>query len=223
MAIRSKAKKKYRVAVVDDQQLFRKGMVSLIEEYKNFEVVLEAANGKEFIDWIKNFKPQVVLLDVDMPVMNGLEVTEYLNKHYPDTKIIILTTYDDEDLILHLVQKGAHGFLLKDSGVESVAEAIETVMEGRRYFKGKIGEKLMDAVARAPKTFALPGIKEQVLSDREIQIVRLICKEHTTREIAALLNITPKTVEGHRENICQKINARNVAGIVKYAIRHKLI
>lgn len=223
MTKKIKTRKPYRVAVVDDQQLFRKGMTSLIEEYKDLEVVLEAANGKEFIDWIRNFKPQVVLLDVEMPVMNGVEVTEYLNKHYPKIKIIILTTYDDEDLIFHLAQKGAHGFLLKDSAVESVAEAIYTVMNDERYFKGKISEKLMDAVVRAPKSFAVPGLKQQMLSEREIQIVRLICKEHTTREIAELLNITPKTVEGHRENICEKLQARNVAGIVKYAVKNKLI
>jgi DNA-binding NarL/FixJ family response regulator len=223
MAKKIKKRKPYRVAVVDDQQLFRKGMVSLIEEYKDFEVVLEAANGKELIDWIRNFKPQVILLDVDMPIMNGIEVTEYLNKHFPDIKIIILTTYDDEDLIFHLAQKGAHGFLLKDSAVESVAEAIQTVMNDQRYFKDKISEKLMDAVVRSNKTFSLSGMQQSALSEREKEIVRLICKEHTTREIAALLNITPKTVEGHRENICQKIQARNVAGIVKYAVKHKLI
>jgi DNA-binding NarL/FixJ family response regulator len=209
--------------VVDDQQLFRKGMVSLIEEYKDFEVVLEAADGKELIDWIKNFKPQVVLLDVDMPVMNGIEVTEYLHRHFPVIKIIILTTYDDEDLIFHLAQKGAHGFLLKDSAIEAVADAINTVMNDQRYFKDKVSEKLMDAVARSPKLFSLPGIKQPALSERETEIVRLICQEHTTREIAELLNITPKTVEGHRENICQKLQARNVAGIVKYAMKHKLL
>src|SRR6185369_2724203 len=171
----TKAKEPIRIAVVDDQKLFRKGLIAMIEEYRDFEVVLEAGDGKEFIDWIKNFKPQVVLLDVDMPVMDGVATTEYLRERFPKIKIIILTTYDDAELIYLLAQKGAHGFLLKDSELDIVAEAINTVMRGEHYFRGKVNEKLMHRMTQPVKAKWSAKRTEEPLSGRELEIMRMIC------------------------------------------------
>jgi len=212
-----------KVAVVDDQQLFRQGMISLIREFREFQVVIEASNGVEFLEALKKRTPDVVLLDVEMPEMDGAEVTEYLNKHFPDMRVIILTMHDDDELVYHLAQKGAYGFLLKDSDIDTVAEAVNTVMEGRKYFKEHINEMLLQGMSKRTRPQVLSGLGDVVLSDREKEILRMICKEHTTREISEHLNISTKTVESHRERIYQKINVRNMAGLVKYAMRHNLL
>lgn len=212
-----------KVAVVDDQQLFRQGLISLVKEYGDMEVVTESSNGYEFIESLKRRKPHVVLLDVEMPEMDGAEVTEYLNKKHPEIKIIILTMHDDDQLVFHLAKKGAHGFLLKDSDIETVADAVFMVIDGRTYFREDISDKLLGGMIRLSNTSSLPGLGDISLSDREREILKLICREHTTREISKMLAISTKTVEGHRERICQKINARNVAGMVKYAIKHNLL
>ncbi len=217
------SKMKVKVAVVDDQQLFRQGMVALVKDVSEMDVIIESANGKEFIEALKTKRPDVVLLDVKMPEMDGMEVTEYLNQKHPDIKIIILTMHDEDELIFHLAQKGAHGFLFKNSDMETVTDAIYTVMAGKRYFKENIMDKLLKAMTRNHKLTNPPNPDENALTERELEILKLICKEYTTREISEALSVSKRTVDGHRERICQKINVRNVAGMIKYAIKNNLL
>jgi DNA-binding NarL/FixJ family response regulator len=214
-------KKKIKLALVDDQALFRKGMISLISEFGEMEIVIEAQNGKEFIDALKKEKPDVVLLDLEMPEMDGIEVTKYLHKKYPQIKIIILTMHDDEEFVLHLAENGAHGFLLKNSNVETVIDAIYAVIAGKYYFKEDISALLVKGLAKSAK--AKPGFTDSVLTDREIEVVKLICKEFTNKEISEKMGISLRTVDGHRERILQRIGAHNTAGIVMYAVKHNLL
>lgn len=214
-------KEKIKIAVVDDQHLFRSGLISLLKEFEKFEVIMEASNGKEFLEAVKKKKPDVVLLDIEMPEMDGAEVTEYLNKKYPQIKIVILTMHNDDELVLHLARKGAHGFLLKDSDIETVADAVYSVMEGKRHFENKIADLLLNGVTKDSKIKA--DIIDINFSDKEIAVLKLICKEYTNKEISEKLALSQRTIEGYRESLLQKTGSRNTAGIVIYAVKHKLL
>lgn len=210
-----------KLAVVDDQHLFRKGLISLIGEFDELQVVAEASNGSELLDQVRINKPDVVLLDLEMPIMDGIETTVNLNKKYPDIKVLILTMHNDEEIILHLIEKGAHGFLLKDNSIETIVDAIYAVTESGYYFNDHISKVMVKGLMKSQKI--KPGFLDAGLSEREIEVVKLICKEYTNREIADKLFISVRTVDGHREKILQKTKAKNTAGIVMYAVKHNLL
>lgn len=210
-----------RLAVVDDQQLFRKGLVSLIDEFEELSVSLEAANGKELLEGLKTHKADVVLLDLEMPVMDGIETTENLRQKFPDIKVLILTMHNEEQIILHLLEKGAHGFLLKDNPIETVVDAIYGVIENGYFFNDRISKIMVKGLVRNNKI--IPSFSPARLSEREIEVVRLICKEFTNKEIAEKLFISARTVDGHREKILEKTKAKNTAGIVMYAVKNNLL
>jgi two-component system response regulator DegU len=214
-------KKAIRLAVVDDQHLFRKGLISLIEEFEELAVVVEASNGKELLEKLKSKKPEVVLLDVEMPLMDGIETTEYLRQKYPEIKILILTMHNEEEIILHLIEKGAHGFLLKDNPIETVVDAIYAVIENGYFFNDRVSKVMVKGLIRNDKI--KPSFNLVQLSKREIEVIQLICKENTNKEIAEKLFISVRTVDGHREKILQKTKAKNTVGIVMYAIKNNLL
>jgi two-component system response regulator DegU len=214
-------KKSIKLAVVDDQHLFRKGLISLIKEFEELDIVVEATNGNELVEKLKTKKPAVVLLDLEMPGMDGIETTEYLQRKYPEIKILILTMHNEEEIILHLIEKGAHGFLLKDQPIETLVDAIYAVIENGYYFNDHISKVMVKGLVRTNKI--KPSFHEARLSDREIEVVKLICKEYTNKEIADKLFISVRTVDGHREKILQKTKAKNTAGIVMYAIKNNLL
>ncbi|HTF02873.1 MAG TPA: response regulator transcription factor [Bacteroidia bacterium] len=213
--------KKIKIAVADDQHLFRKGLISLIGEFEELSVVAEAENGKELIEKLKLKTPDVVFLDLEMPEMDGVETTEYLVKKYPGMKILILTMHNEEAIILHLVEKGAHGFLLKDDPIETLVDAIYAVVENGYYFNDRVSKAMVHGLIRGNRI--KPSFNRVQLTERELQIVQLVCKEHTNREIAEKLCLSVRTIDGHRENILEKIKAKNTAGIVMYAIKNGLV
>lgn len=214
-------KKAIKLAVVDDHHLFRKGLVSLIDEFEELSVVLEASDGKDLLEKLKAKKPDVVLLDVEMPVMDGIETTELLRQKYPEIKILILTMHNEEEIILHLIEKGAHGFLLKDNPIETVVDAIYAVIENGYFFNDRVSKVMVKGLLRNDKI--KPSFSKVQLSKREIDVIRLICKENTNKEIAEKLFISVRTVDGHREKILQKTKAKNAVGIVMYAIKNNLL
>lgn len=207
-----------RVALVDDQPLFRAGIISLLKDYENIEVVLEASNGKELLRNIKRPKPDVVLLDVEMPEMNGIETTLELKKKYPEIKVIILTMHNEEEFIFDLMTKGAHGFLPKDKSVEELVDAIYAVVEEGVYSN----DELMKIMVKGSSGL-VKNVKMNSLSEKEIEIVRMICKQKTTKEISDELNLSIRTIEKYRTAILEKTDTKNAAGIVMYALKHKLI
>lgn len=212
---------KKTIAIVDDHALFREGIVSLLKEYKEFDIVLQASNGKELLDGLKKVKPQVVLLDIQMPVMDGIETTVQLRKKYPNTKIIILTMHNEEGLIFDLMGKGANGFLPKDRSVEFVVDAIHAVFDKGYYYNEAVTKAVITGVRN--NSSVKKSFYQSPLSEREIEIVKLICKQHTSREIGEILNLSSRTVEAHKNNILRKTKSINTAGIVLYAIEYHLL
>jgi len=216
--IRKALPKLIKVGLVDDQPLFRAGIHSLLKDFDNLQVMLEASNGKELFDQLKRQKPHVILLDIEMPEMNGIETTIQLKEKYPEIKIIILTMHNEEEFIFDLMTKGAHGFLPKDKSVEEVVDAIYAVMEKGKYYN----EEVMDIMVKGSKGL-VRNLQLNSLTEREIEIIKMICKQKTNKEIGEKLGVSMRTIENHRTTILVKTNTKNVAGIVMYALKHKLI
>lgn len=211
-----------KIAVVDDHQLFRVGVVALLSDYNDMEVVLEASNGKDLLSQLKRTQPHLVLLDIEMPEMNGIETTLALKKEYPDIKIIILTMHNEEEFIFDLMNKGANGFLPKDKSVETVVDAIYSVMQKGYYYNDQITQAIIKGNSGYLKAPELLN-KAASLTEREIEIIKLICAQKTNREIGELLFISARTVDNHKMNIFTKIGTKTTIGIVMFAMQAKLI
>jgi len=207
-----------KVGLVDDQQLFRAGINSLLKEFDNIQVVMEASNGKELFDQLKRQKPHIILLDIEMPHMNGIETTILLKEKFPDIKVIILTMHNEEEFIFDLITKGAHGFLPKDRSVEEVVDAIYAVMEKGKYYN----EEVMDIMVKGSKGL-VKELHMRGLTPREIEIIRMICMQKTNKEIGEKMGVSMRTIENHRTTILLKTNTKNMAGVVMYALKHKII
>lgn len=212
-----------RIALADDHTLFRKGMQKLIDELPGKQVVYDAANGAELLQWLDatSDKPDVILMDLNMPKMNGIEATRIIHNKYPDIKIIVLTVYDEEQFIVRLVECGADGYLFKNAEIAEVEKAIHDVISNGFYFN----DKMLNAIRKGPalKNKNISFNSKVNLTRREQEILKLICNELTATEIADKLFISTRTVDGHRQNLLDKIGARNTAGLVIYAIKNKLL
>lgn len=211
---------KKTIAVVDDEILFRKGFISLLNEYKHLEVAFEAENGKDLLEKLRVRQPDVIFLDVEMPIMNGIEATEQIRKRYPQLKIIILTSYATKELMFTLIEKGANAFLSKNTEVKVLIKAINQVMEKGYYFDYETSQAMAMGILEANKP--KPSFKQPKLSSRELEVLKLICKEHTNREIADILCLSPRTVDTYRENIFEKTGSKNAVGVALYAVKNKL-
>lgn len=214
-------KRKIRLALADDHTLFRQGLSALLSDYDELKVVIEVPNGLELIQSLKSKPVDVAIVDYEMPEMDGLETTRQIRLKHPETKIISLTMHNSEDLILQLLDKGTNGFLLKDFDSEKVVDAIYAVLENDYYFNDHIAKEMLHHVMKKRKLKPRFGVS--ALSDKEIQIIRLICEEKTNKEISEILNLSPRTIEGSRARIIHKINVKNTAGIVLYAIKNNII
>jgi DNA-binding NarL/FixJ family response regulator len=210
---------KIKVFLVDDHKLFRNGLSLLLEGEKDIVVSGEAENGQLFCEAIEKELPDVVLMDIEMPVMDGFVTTECTCGKYPDIKIIALTMFGEEQYYLKMIEAGAKGFLLKNSDIEEVIKAIKTVYEGGTYFSQEILYNMVKNIKEVRKE-AGPPIQ---LSRREQEILELICKGFSNTEIASELNISKRTVEKHRSNILIKTQAYNTASLVMFAVENKLI
>ncbi|MGZ4047835.1 MAG: response regulator [Bacteroidia bacterium] len=214
-------KKRIKIAVVDDQRLFRKGLISLISEFDELDVIIDASGGRELIEMMKIKKPDVVLLDIQMPEMDGILVAEHLQYYYPEIKVLILSMNNDEGLILHLLERGARGFLLKDNDIVTVVDAIFAVIENGYYFNDRVSKAMVRELVGTKQISPIFNITN--FSEREIEIIKLICQELTNKEIATKLFISKRTVDGHKEKILRKINAKNAIGIVMFAVKNNLL
>jgi len=208
-----------KIILVDDHTLFRNGLRILLNNLKNFQVVGEAANGEEFIDLLDKIEADLVLLDIDMPVMDGIEAAKTALQKFPGLKIITLSMYGEEDYYYKMVDAGVKGFLLKNSDMNEVRSALETVYEGGNYFSSELLQTLVSSLRTSTKT------KEQHidLSEREIEILILICQGLSNQEIADQLYISKRTVDKHRANILEKSQCKNTAQLVMYAIKNQLV
>ncbi len=210
-----------RIALVDDQKLFRGGLKMILSDRPDFQVVFEADNGKQFFERLAFEPVDVVILDVEMPVMDGIETLEVIRDKHPDIRVIMLTMHDSDRLINHLMQLGANGFLLKDENPEIVRTAVERVGQEGIFFRDYVSRALLKGGRQKP---AKPnGYFGPNISEREMEVLTLICQEYTSKEIAEKLFISARTVEGHRRSLQDKTGARNLVGLVLYAVKNGIV
>jgi DNA-binding NarL/FixJ family response regulator len=209
---------KIRIIIADDHQLFRNGLKILLNSFPDFEVAGEAANGEEFLKLLKSVKAEIALMDINMPEMDGIEATRKGVKISPETNIIALSMYGEEEYYYKMVDAGAKGFLLKDSDISEVRDAILTVVKGGSYFSQELLYHVIQKIKhREHET------KSANLSKREKEILFKICEGLSNQEIAETLFISKRTVDKHRANLLGKTNSKNTASLILYAIRNKLI
>jgi len=206
-----------KLALADDQNLFRKGMSMLLRELDGMEVTLECANGKDLLKAIAVVPVDIVLLDLEMPVMDGVETMKRMRTDHPDVKVLVLSMHSEEKFIVHLMELGANGYLLKTAEATEVENAIRSVAESGYYFSDMVSQVMLQGLVKKDKVRPYFNVIDP-LSEREIEVLKLICAEKTTPEIAERLFLSPRTVEGHRNNILLKTGARNVAGLVVFAM-----
>jgi DNA-binding NarL/FixJ family response regulator len=208
-----------KVTLVDDHALFRNGLKILLSANPEISVISEAANGKEFLETIKHKLPHIVLMDINMPVMDGVEATQEAMEKYPDLKIIALSMFGEEDYYYRMINAGVKGFLLKNSEINEVIEAIRQVEKGNSYFS----QELLYNVIKSFKPHKEVETELAALSKRELQVLEEICKGLSNQEIADNLFISKRTVDKHRANLLSKTNSKNTANLIMYAIKNKLI
>lgn len=210
------------VAVADDQLLFRKGLVTLINGFKNIRVVADAGNGKELIDSIASSAEEVhvALIDINMPVMNGIECLKRNRELHPHVKNIILTIHEEEEYITGFVEAGANGYLIKTAEVQEVEHCIRYVVKNDYYFNERIVKAMHSSLQRKSRQKNMLGLKG--ITAREKEVLTYICREYTSQEISQKLFISESTVNGHRNNLLLKIGCRNTAGLILFAIRNDL-
>ncbi|MFV0554351.1 MAG: response regulator [Mangrovibacterium sp.] len=212
--------KKRTVILVDDHTLFRNGLRILLDASGDYEVIAEAANGQEFLAQLTHQIPDVVLLDIEMPVMDGITAAKRAMEQYPDLKIITLSMYGEEYYYYAMVDAGVNGFLLKNSDITEVVQAIEAVCSGSNYFSSELLDNLVMNFRSKPNRLT----KEQdLLSSREIEILIWICKGFSNQEIGDKLCTSKRTVDKHRANILEKSQCKNTPQLVVFAIKHKLV
>lgn len=209
-----------RIALVDDHALFRNGLKLLLDNIKNFKVVTEAQNGKEFVDQLSpDNAPDVVLMDINMPIMNGIEAAKAATARVPQLKIIALSMFGEEDYYYEMINAGAKGFLLKNSDINDVTTAIEQVMMGNSYFS----QEVLYNVIRKFQPHKEEELDTATLSKRELQVLQGICRGLSNQEIADALFLSKRTVDKHRSNLLSKTNSKNTANLIMYAIKNKII
>ncbi|MBL4754793.1 MAG: response regulator transcription factor [Flavobacteriales bacterium] len=214
--------KKIKIGLVDDHLLFRQTLEIGLKEDQDIEVVLTASDGLELLHKLKNSRPDIVLMDLKMPNMNGVEATKLVQQKYPKLKIIILSMFSDRYSIVELFENGINGYLSKTCELEKVREAIHKVSKLGFYFEDVTSEVLLQKIIRK-KNIANGLIDIARLTDREIQVLDLICKERTTTEIANIMCLSPRTVEGYRNKLFEKASVKNIVGLVKFAIKNDLV
>jgi len=209
---------KTRIIIVDDHHLFRNGLRLLIETFPDFEITGEASNGREFLEIIRRTPADVVLMDINMPETDGVEATRAVMKIRPDINVIALSMYGEEDYYYRMTEAGAKGFLLKDSDISEVRDAILTVQKGGSYFSQELLHNVIQKIKHRESETKVAN-----LSKREKEILLKICEGLSNQEIAEALFISKRTVDKHRANLLDKTNARNTASLILYAIKNKLI
>ena len=213
---------KIRIAIADDSSIFRDGLKVGLARDDNFELVLEAASGDELVAGIDRIPTDVVLMDLKMPGMDGMEATKVIRRQWDQVKVLAVTMYDDEKFVIHLMENGANGYLLKNADSAEIRKAIYCVFESGYYFNDLVNKALLKKLlikANLTPTFR-PDID---LSERELQVLLLICEEKTNVEIGQTIFLSSRSVEGIRQRLIEKVWARNTAGLVLFAVKNGIV
>jgi DNA-binding NarL/FixJ family response regulator len=208
-----------RIVIADDHQIFREGFKLLLKEQHELELVGEADNGQTLLKLVKEKAPDVAFVDIKMPLMDGVEACRAIKKDYPATKVIALSMFNDDYLILEMLEAGAWGYLLKNTNKEQVNYAAKAVYEGKSFYCSSTSVKLAKLIA-AKRYHPYSRTKIIKLSGREIEVLQMICEQFINKEIADQLGISTRTVESYRETLLQKTDSKNAIGLVVYAIRN---
>jgi DNA-binding NarL/FixJ family response regulator len=211
-----------KIILADDHEIFRDGFKAMLRKQPSVELIGEASDGEELVELTRKLKPDVVVTDIKMPKMDGLQATKILSEEFPGIGIVALSMIDEENLIIDMMEAGAKGYLLKNAHKNEIIEAIKAVDEGHIYYCDGTSARLSRMIAESNKIPFGKKTSRPELSQKEIDVILLICQEKTNKEIADRLNLSIRTIEGYRDRIFEKIGARNSAGVVIYAIRNKI-
>ena len=216
---------KINIVIADDEQLFRSGIRFILEREPNFNISFETENGKKLLDFIRTTKefPDIILMDLNMPEMNGVEATKIIHKTHPNIKIVVLTSYNSKSFITNMIDVGSSSYLVKNTSPKMVIHTINEVYKKGFYYDEKVLSIINENIISSSGKRIKNDLEQKLLSKREIDVLELICAQKTTAEIADKLFISPRTVEGHRNNLLLKTKSKNVAGLVIYGIQKKLI
>lgn len=209
--------RKIKVLIADDHLIVRQGMRKLLETYPELQIVGECIDGEETVETARKLIPDLVIMDIGMPGMNGLDATRQIKKKFPEMKVLLLTMHAEKEYILKILQSGASGYLLKGAPIEELVTAIRTLDRGESYLSPPISKSIIENYMEDSKAFGIG--RPQPLTAREKEILQLIAEGHTSKSIALRLSLSAKTIETHRSHIMQKLNIHNAAGLVRYAIQ----
>ena len=215
--------KQINLAIADDHKIFRNGLKATLEDCPDFKLLIEASNGKELIGLLADYKPDVILMDIKMPEMDGMQTTAYVHQHFKDIKILALSMHNEDKYIVDMMKAGASGYLLKNAEPEEIIDAIATVHNKGFYFNEHLSVTLIKQLV-GPGSYA-DGTGQQTvdLNDREIEVLRLVCQECSNQEIADKIFLSVRTVEGYRARLFEKTGSKNLVGLVIFAIKRGII
>jgi DNA-binding NarL/FixJ family response regulator len=216
---------KIRVLLADDHELVRSGLIKLLETYKDLTVIGEAGDGSEAVEKTRKLNPDVLVIDLSMPKLSGIEATKIVRKECPKVAVLVLTMHQNEEYVYQILKSGAGGYVLKEAGKDELANAIRTVARGEKYFSSKVSQIMVDGYLRkselrSGESVTSPDGTNIDLTRREREVLTLIAKGLNNQEISERLFISPRTVDTHRTNIMQKLDIHDAANLVKFAIEH---
>jgi DNA-binding NarL/FixJ family response regulator len=211
-----------KVAIADDHKIFRKGVILSLRPFTNLKFVQEAENGEELLEGIPAAEPDVILMDLRMPQKDGIETTKILSKLYPHIHVIVLSMYEDEKFVYHLMENGAHGYLLKNAEPQEIRRAVMEVQEKGYYLNNFVNRILLKRSHARQKV--VPALNNEItLNEKERDVLKYICMEFTAQEIAQKMSISPRTVEAIKDRLMERFGSKNTAGLVFFAVKNNLV
>ena len=213
---------KIKIAIADDYKIYRDGLKVGLSADDNLDVIAEADNGEDLLKELETSSPDVIIMDLKMPIMDGMEATKAVRKKYPSIKVLVVTMYEDDKFIIHLMENGANGYLLKNAEPEEIRKSIYAVHENGYYFNDLVNKALLKKLVL--KNNFKPSFNQNVeLTERELEVLKLICQEKTAVEIGKEIFLSPRSIEGIRQRLIEKVGVRNTAGLVMFAIKNGLV
>jgi len=210
-----------KIGIADDHVILRQGLISILKEYPHLDILLDVNNGQELMLELEKQLPDIILLDIEMPIMNGKDALELIQLKYPSIKVMMMSMYFNDSYIIEFIKNGACAFLPKNCDIDKLVDAINTVYERGHYYDEKISEVIINVLKQLPPIHKLIP-KKLDLTNRELEIIELICSKKTNNEIANLLHLSVRTIEGHRYNISKKTNTTNTLELIEYAAKNNL-
>ncbi|HNR15968.1 MAG TPA: response regulator transcription factor [Chitinophagaceae bacterium] len=213
---------KIKIAIADDYKIFREGLKVGLSADDGLQVLLEADNGEDLLKALETEQPDVIIMDLKMPIMDGMEATKVVRKKYPSVKVLVVSMYEDDKFIIHLMENGANGYLLKNAEPDEIRRSIYAVHENGYYFNDLVNKALLKKLVL--KNNLKPSFNQNIdLTEREQEVLKLICEEKTAAEIGKEIFLSPRSVEGIRQRLIEKIGVRNTAGLVMFAVKNGIV